>query len=208
MRQPIRVFASAICLTLAAGCLPSAPEAPKAAQPAAAPTAVQPPPPAAAPAPAPAAAPAETPTEAPKAAAGDAQPNRPSLNFDTTGRGGVDVEVSTEPLEGGAYRVTGSFGLDATITRTGEGRWTLAGQMEFPTGGYEVDEPFTIPLTDVAPGPDGVKVTASKVQVVVQIPVRIPPTGAMVTQALEQKKLHFEFDAPNHSTFVVSMTSG
>lgn len=186
------VLCTLILLSLAAGCLPSAPTPAPAATPATPPAQT--------------AAQAAQPTEPP---ASEPVVKRSSLTIDTTGLGGVDVEVATESLENGqGFRVTGSFGLDATITRVAGENWAFAGTLEFPTGGYEVGEPFTIPLTDVRPGKDGVRVIPSDVQVMVQLPVRIPPQGAVVTQAVETKSFSFSFEAPAHSRFIVSMISG
>jgi hypothetical protein len=182
-----------------AGCVPGeppAPDAPEAAQLPAAPAApVRPPiPPSEPEAAAPAAADADEPEEE---ETHQASLYIPSIELAQTE--GVGAAVRPWPEERGhGFDVKGSYGLEGTIVPAAdaEGQWVFKGHLTFPTGGFHLGEPWN----QQQMGPEGVD------QIIVMLPMSLPPKDAMVTQALDRREIDYRFEGAPNANFVVMFT--
>lgn len=191
MKLPNRLLqtcVSAVALLAVSGCLPSAAPAPEAP---AAPKAAETPAPA-------------TPPAAP------AEPGRATLHIDKRPIEEMNASATMKALpDGTGYHLSGTYGLNATLVRGVEGHWILDGTLEFPTGGYHVDEPSLMPMGDVVfGGPGNVELREATTHVMLQIPVQLPAPDAVVSQAAEVVHIKADLEASHNAQFMVLMVSG
>lgn len=189
-----------------AGCVPGQPPEPKPAEPA---------PPAAVPTES-AAAPRETVTPRPAPETPDAPASMepdltapgeeethyasihvPSIELAQTEGVGAAVRPLPE-ARGPGYEVKGSYDLEGTIVPAldAEGQWVFKGQITFPTGGYQLGEPWT----QQQMGPEGVD------QIIIMLPMSLPAKDAMLTQALDRRAIDYRFAGSPKAQFVVMFT--
>jgi hypothetical protein len=155
------------------------------------------------------------PAKAPSAPAssGDAKSGKMTLTTgnpqDGAQKDNTGIQVSS--MEGGGFRVQGSFGLTGTITRESPEakEWVFRGEFVFPRAGYQVGQLETVAISTPIPAKNGsLSMQANPDEMLIVIPLHQPAQSAISAPAETRVPVTTKIPGGPQTHFVFQLVSG